>query len=422
MSAPTLQVLVGFQTTVNFGTPFQLDSTTVPGAVSYGLLDTGTLGGYQMVDLTSMVQSVSITRGRNREMEQFNGGTAQMQIYDPTRILDPLNTASIYYPFVAPRQPVQILAGGVIIYTGFVTDWDLDYGYTTNANVTTVACADAFTVLANQSMNAVTPSAESSSARVAYVLTRPEVAYQGPYSVGTGSSTLGAFPITEGTNVLSYLQNVACSEQGYLFISSNGTLTFTGRAAVLNPVSSIAFVDTGSGGIPYRTLMNQYGDELLYNYIQTRSPAYDTPPPGIAASTASNANSISLYQAQQLTKLDLLNSTVAETAALGEYLLGRYMDPVLRFTGVTVQLAALSTADQVTALSTDPTRIASVQKTYSVGSPASVTQTLIVSGIKHAITPGSHVVEYTFESTDQAGYFTLDSALFGVLDTNLLAF
>ena len=416
MSAPSLQVLVGFQTTTAFGTPFQLDNAT------YGLLDTGTLGGYQMVDLTSMVQSVSITRGRNREMEQFNGGTAQMQIYDPTRLLDPLNTASIYYPFVAPRQPVQVLAGGFTIYTGFVTDWDLDYGYTTNANVTTVACADAFTVLANQSMNAVTPSAESSSARVAYVLTRPEVAYQGPYSVGTGSSTLGAFPITEGTNVLTYLQNVATSEQGYLFIASNGTLTFTGRAAVLNPVSSIAFVDTGSGGIPYRTLQNQYGDELLYNYVQTRSPAYDTPPPGIAASTASDPTSISLYQAQQLTKLDLLNSTVAETAALGQYLLGRYMDPVLRFTGVTVQLAALSTADQTTALSTDLTRIASVQKTYSVGTPASVTQTLIVSGIKHAITPGSHVVEYTFESADQSGYFTLDSALFGILDTNLLAF
>jgi hypothetical protein len=269
-------------------------------------------------------------------------------------------------------------------------------------------------------MNAVTPSAESSSARVAYVLTRPEVAYQGPYSVGTGSSTLGAFPITEGTNVLSYLQNVATSEQGYLFISSNGTLTFTGRASVLNPVSSIAFVDTGSGGIPYRTLENQYGDELLYNYIQTRSPVYDVAP--TATSTASNAASIALYQAQQLTKLDLLNSTVAETAALGQYLLGRYMDPVLRFTGVTVQLAALSTADQITALSTDLTRIASVQKTYSVGSPASVTQTLIVSGIKHAITPGSHIVEYTFESADQSAYFTLDDAIFGVLDSNLLAF
>jgi len=402
---------VGFQTTVNFGTPFQLNNAT------YGKLDTGTLGGYQMVDLTSMVQSVSITRGRNREMEQFNGGTAQMQIYDPTRLLDPLNTASIYYPYVAPRQPVQILAGGVVIYTGFVTDWDLNYGYTTSANVTTVACADAFTVLANQNMNAVTPSAESSSARVAYVLTRPEVMYQGPYSVGTGSSTLGAFAITAGTNVLTYLQNVATSEQGYLFISANGTLTFTGRAAVLNPVSSIAFVDTGSGGIPYMSLMNQYGDELLYNYVQTQSPADPANP-----STTSDATSISLYQAQQYTKLDLLNSTVSEVAALGNYVLGKYKNPVLRFTGVTVQLAALSGADQTTALSTDLTRIASVQKSYSVGSPASVTQTLIVSGIKHSITPGSHVVEYTFESTTQGAFFTLDDAIFGILDTNLLAF
>jgi len=411
MSAPTLQVLVGFQTTVNFGTPFQLDNAT------FGLLDTGTLGGYQMVDLTSMVQSVSITRGRNREMEQFNGGTAQMQIYDPTRLLDPLNTASTYYPYVAPRQPVQILAGGVIIYTGFVTDWDLNYGYTTSANVTTVACADAFTVLANQNMNAVTPSAESSSARVAYVLTLPEVVYQGPYSVGTGSSTLGAFAITAGTNVLTYLQNVATSEQGYLFISANGTLTFTGRSAVLNPVSSIAFVDTGSGGIPYMSLMNQYGDELLYNYVQTRSPADPANP-----STTSDATSIALYQAQQYSKLDLLNSTVSEVAALGNYVLGKYKNPVLRFTGVTVQLAALSAANQTTALSTDLTRIASVQKSYSVGSPASVTQTLIVSGIKHSITPGSHVVEYTFESTTQGAFFTLDDAIFGILDTNLLAF
>ena len=411
MSSPTLQVLVGFQTTVNFGTPFQLDNAT------YGLLDTGTLGGYQMVDITTLVRSVGITRGRNREMVQFNAGTAQMQIYDPTRLFDPINTASIYYPYVAPRQPVQILAGGMTIYSGFITDWNLDYGYTNSMNVTTVACADAFTVLANQNMNYVMPSAESSSARVAYVLTRPEVAYQGPYSVGTGSSTLGAFAIANGTNVLSYLQNVATSEQGYLFMDAAGILTFTGRAAVLNPISSIAFVDTGSGGLPYMTLKNDFGDQLLYNYVQTQSPADPVNP-----SVTSDPTSISLYQAQQYTKLDLLNSTVSEVAALGNYVLGKYRNPVLRFTGVSVQLAALSTADQVTALSTDLTRIASVQKSYSVGTPASVTQTLIVSGIKHSITPGSHAVEYTFESTDQAGYFTLDSTLFGVLDTNLLAF
>jgi hypothetical protein len=145
------------------------------------------------------------------------------------------------------------------------------------------------------------------------------------------------------------------------------------------------------------------------------------PPPATPA-VASDANSIALYMAQQYTKLDLLNSTSAEVTALGNYLLGRYKDPVLRFTGLEVQLAALSTKDQAGVLSADLSDIASVQKSFTVGTPASVTQTVIVSGVTHTIRPGSHTVRLTFESTDQAQYLTLDSTVFGYLDSNLLAF
>jgi hypothetical protein len=63
-----------------------------------------------------------------------------------------------------------------------------------------------------------------------------------------------------------------------------------------------------------------------------------------------------------------------------------------------------------------------VQKDYSTGTPTSETQTVIVSGIEHRIVPGSHIVSYTFESTDQNQYFTLDDSVFGILDTGLLSF
>ena len=119
MSAPTLQVMMGFQTTANFGNPIQLDNST------YGKLNTGTLGGIQYVDVTSMVESVSITRGRNRELEQFNAGTANIAFYDPTRIFDPLNASSPYYPFVGPRNPVSVYANGIEIFCGFVGDWNI---------------------------------------------------------------------------------------------------------------------------------------------------------------------------------------------------------------------------------------------------------------------------------------------------------
>jgi len=408
MSVPEIQILVGFQETANFGTPFQLNNAT------YGLLDTGTLGGVVMVDLTTMAETITITRGRNRELEQFNAGTAAIRFSDPTRILDPLNTASPYYPFVGPRNPVEIYADGIPIFTGVVGDWDLDYGYTADGNVTTATCADVFTVLARQAMNAWTPTAQLSGARVSAVLARPEIIYQGAVSISDGVSTLGAYAVPEAQNVLQYLQNVTASEQGYLFVAADGTLTFRDRADALNPSPTIAFTDDGTG-VRYQTVTNEYGDELLYNYIQTQSPAG-------AVQTASDANSIALFQAQQYSKLDLLNSTTAEVAALGDYLLGRYANPVVRFTGITTQLAALDPAHQTDVLGTDLTDIVSVQKSFSAGTPSSVTQTLITSGVQHQITPASHVVRFTFESTDGNAYLTLDNDIFGTLDNNLLAF
>jgi hypothetical protein len=407
MTVPTYQVLVGFQTTTGFGQPFQLNDAV------YGLLNTGTLGGLAYADLTSLVLSVNIKRGRNRQLDQFNAGTAQVVFNNNSRILDPLNTASIYYPFVLPRSPIIIYANGTPIYTGFVEDWDLDY-QNANQGRMFARCVDTFGTLANQQLNAFTPSAQTSGLRVDAVLDRPEVAYQGARSIGTGSSTLGAYAVPQDTNVLNYLQQVNTSEQGYLYTSADGTLTFKGRSSVLNPVANASFTTNGTG-IPYMTLVNQYGSELLYNYIVTQSPAG-------AAQTNSDSTSISLYQAQNYNLLSLLNSTTTEVNGLGAYLLGKYRNPVVRFTGVSCELAALTSAQWATIFAIDLTSIVTVQKDYNTGTPLTESQTLITSGIEHRIVPGSHIVSYTFESTDGNQYLTLDDAIFGTLDNNLLSF
>jgi len=411
MSVPTMQVLVGFQSTTGFGTPFQLNDAF------YGVLDTagrGTLGGLTFVDLTSLVENVSITRGRSRQLDQFNAGTAVIAFDNASQILNPSNTSSPYYPFVLPRCPVQILANGIPIYTGLITDWNLDYDIS-NQDMMYASCSDNFTVLANQSLNAVATSVQATGARINAVLDLAEINYQGARSIDTGSSTLGAFNISQDTNCLNYLQLINTSEQGYLFMSANGTLTFKGRSSVLNPVAGATF-NTDGTGIRYQSLINQFGDELLYNYIVTQSPA------GAKQETSDSA-SIALYQAQQYSLTDLLNSTTTEVAGLGNYLLGKYKNPVLRFTGLSTEMSALSATDQNIVLNLDMTSICTVVKNFVVGTPATETQTLIVSGISHNITPGSHVVAFTFESTDGNQYFTLGDAIFGTLSTtNLLSF
>jgi hypothetical protein len=406
-----MQVMVGFQSTTGFGTPFQLNDAF------YGVLDTagrGTLGGVTMVDLTSLVQSVNINRGRSRQLDQFNAGTASIAFYNESQILNPSNTSSPYYPFVLPRCPVQILANGVPIYTGVITDWNLDYDIA-NQDMMYASCSDQFTVLANQQINAVATTVQATGARINTVLDLPEINYQGARAIDTGSSTLGAFNIAQDENCLNYLQLINTSEQGYLFMSANGTLTFKGRSSVLNPVVGATF-NTDGTGIRYQSLVNQFGDELLYNFITTKSDAGPL-------QTTSNAASIALYQAQQYSLTNLLNSTVAEVAGLGNYLLGKYKNPVLRFTGLSTEMSALSAIDQNVIFGLDMTSICSVVKNFVVGTPSTETQTLIVSGISHNITPGSHIVSYTFESTDSNQYFTLNDAIFGTLSTtNLLSF
>jgi hypothetical protein len=407
MSAPVMQVLVGFQTSSGFGNPFQLNDSV------FGVLDTGTLGGLAFADLTSIVESVNINRGRNRQLDQFNSGTATVSFDNATRVLDPLNTASPYYPFVLPRSPIIIIANGIPIYSGLIVDWNLDYDIS-NQDIMYARCADNFTVLANQDLNAFTPSAELSGARVSTVLNRPEINYEGPRQIGAGSSNLGAYSIEAETNVLNYLQLVTTSEQGYLYISANGTLTFKGRTEVLSILPNAVFTTNGTG-LQYQTLINEFGDELLYNYIVTESPAGG---PFDAFDTESQA----LYQSQQYALTNLLNSSATEVEQLGDYLLGKYKNPVLRFTGLSNQLAGLSSSEQNNFLTLDLTDIASITKTFVTGAPLSVTQTVIVSGISHNITPESHVIAYTFESTDGNAYLTLDDPVFGTLDNNLLAF
>jgi hypothetical protein len=188
MSLPTIEVLVGFQTTTGFGNPFQLDNPT------FGLLDTGTLGGLAFADLSSIGQSITISRGRSRQLDQFNAGSATVSFDNTSRILDPLNTDSVHYPFVLPRCPIIIKANDITIFTGVVTDWNLDYDIS-GKDMMVAQCSDSFTIFANQALNELIPAEESSSARVNTILNLPEIAYQGGRTISTGSSTLGAFDI-----------------------------------------------------------------------------------------------------------------------------------------------------------------------------------------------------------------------------------
>lgn len=420
MSQPVIQVLVGFQTIAGFPQPFQLDDAT------YGLLNTGTLGGVQFADLTTMVQSININRGRSRQLQEFNAGTATVAFWNKSRALDPLNTASPYWNTAAgttgivPRLPIQIFANGIPIFNGIIQDWNVEYDLGNN-DLVYAQCADQFTILSSAILADHETTQQSTGNRIQTVLDYQEIMYQGPKQIGTGSSILGGtaanvgFSIVQGTNLLNYLQTISTCEQGYLFVAANGALTFKGRSEVLGQQANAIFTGDNAVGVPYQTLMNEFGDELLFNVIVTESPA------GGPYSVQDDI-SIAQYQAQTYSLTNLLNATTTEIQSLGQYLLGKYKDPQLRFTGLSCQMVGLDAAKQNTCLNLDMTDIATVTKHFATGTPSSISQNVIISGVSHNITPGNHIISYTFESADNNQYLTLDDPIFGILDKNLLAF
>lgn len=385
------------------GGNFILDSSTL------GLLGQSKLSGFAWYDVSEYVQNVQTRRGRSRQLDYFQAGSATISFYNGQRLFDPLNDNATFQG-VEPRAQVRISSRGYPIFTGYINDWDFRYDIA-DRDTAVATCAEAFTVLANQFLSAFTPSAQLTGARVNTVLDRSEVNYRGPRQIDDGRSTLGAFAVEANTNVMNYLRQVERSEFGSFFCAKDGTLVFQKRAADLDK-DFYVFNDDGSG-IPYQTLDNQYGDELLYNYIRTQSPAGDE-------QVAQDADSISNYQVSQLALTDLLNSSTTEVNGLGRIVLQFCKDAVVRFTGLTVQMAGLSDTQILDVLDIELTDYADITKSFSVGSPSSYTQTSIVTGINHDITPGSHRVRFAIENAESARFLILGDSFFGVLDSSFL--
>jgi hypothetical protein len=354
------------------------------------------------------IQSMSISRGRSRQLNRFESGSAVINFYNEDRLLDPLNTSSGYAGLVVPRVDFKVEADSIPIFTGVVKDWDLTYDLT-GKDTATAFCSDAFTVLANYVFTEEVSYPESlCDERIDDVL--DYFGYPGTTDLDVGNANLAVDVVEVDTQGIDYLFQVAQSDAGNFFVAADGDVTFVGRYG-RRDVDEVMFADDGTG-IGYSALQNQYGDELLFNEVSASSPVKTT--------TLQNTTSISAFGLSVLTVPNLLNEFGAEVDAIAKYLLDQYGEPKVRFTGLQVQLVGLSSSHQEDILTLDLASQVSVKRSFTVGSPLSVTQKLIVTGIRHQIQPGSHVVEFTFEPSPYLDRFVLGDSSDGILGVDLL--
>ena len=363
-----------------------------------------TIGGISFTDITARVTGLSLSRGKNRDLDRFNAGTLSVTVNNEDRAFDPLYTSSPFYGDIVPRRDVRVLANGTAVqYVGKVLDWNFDFEPNGRQSASLEA-ADGFTFLAQQELTPGTAVAQLTGARVEAVLSQPSVDWPvADRVIDAGNSDLGT-DVFEG-NVLSYLQKVEQSEGGLLFIDKSGRVAFVDRLTTPTVDNVTVFADDGTG-IPFAPAALDYGTEQLYNSITVTSPG--------STAVASGALSQTRYGIAELT-VDTLIDDVDEVQGLADLLLSRFSEPQLRFQAIRVDIDKISALQRAEVFALEIGDVAQVKLTP--GNPpvgAKVERYGQVIQIAHDVEPGSHQVTFGLGSL-QTSLFVIGDAEFGTI-------
>ena len=419
MTAPALRVELLFQPLSSFFEYFTLDDDVL------GVLDGDAplASDTVLVDVTDDVRSVSIRRGRQREIDEFGPGTCSVTLNNDARKYDPVNEDSPYYGNIEPRRMLYVTAvvDGVDypLYRGYVQRWTVDYSQPT-LPLAGIVAADALSLLARQELTpiAAAHAGDLPGARIGRVLDLDEVAFPADLrDLDDGVSTLGATTYEQaGGNAGRYLQLVAQTDQGALFASKAGVLTFVDRDAAPGD-SQATFSDDGeASSIKYLTIDQDFSDDLLYNRIVVAGTTANE-------QTVSDSDSIDAYGVATLQRTDLLASSDTDMLDQARVLLARFGTPEMRLRQVVVDVADLADERQAELLGLDlNARVTAVRTPPGGGTPASIEQAALVNGLEWSFvaSPQSMRAVVTLAAGKRAIGFVLDDDDLGVLDDDYL--
>jgi len=360
----------------------------------------GLLGGGEiLVEVTPFLKSFQINRGKSRELERFQAGQATVTFQNDQRVFDPTFEAGQFFGQVEPRRQIRITVDEVVQFEGTINDWNIEYDRGGNS-VSVAQCFDGFANLANIDLVGFSPSEQLSGARANAALDNinwPEE----KRAIDDGNATLEAQTL-EPTGVLAYLQTIADSEPGQVFIDKNGNVKFVERNAGFEADRPL-FADDGTG-IPYTLVSVIFGTELLFNEVTTSNST--------DSRTAVNGTSVKIYGKRDLDQETFLSDTT-QLENLAEFLAQRFGDPEFRFETLEVDLTNLAADLREDLIELELGDVVQVKFTPS-GIPPAIERFGRVISISQNFQPTQEVMQIGLQST-QGALFVLGDAEFGKL-------
>lgn len=413
------------------------------------------------VDVSGYVTSVSLRRGRSRELDTFTSGACTVVLNNEDRRFDPLFTDGPYFGKIRPRLRVTVVADLISLFDGFVEDWNFNYSQG-NRSVAEIVCIDGLALLSQTALTSFTNTQDTPGARIQTVLGRPEVSYAGAVSLTPGYNVMQADTVSDNTNTLSYLQKVADTDVGRLFVDGAGVLRYRDRNDGVVQEPRVVFAEVNSDYVdavgllsgatlwldpyppeplrtdddavaqtvlqdatlwfdaagdpdyippvmPFHGIEVEFGSEFLFNRIQVSRE-------GGSTITVSAVDSQATYGVRTLSRDGYLFLEDTETTAFAEYLITLYAEPNVRIASHNIDVNGLSDLHKRYVFRLE---IGDVVRTVWTPNDTGnvIDRDSIIEGVEHTITPSSHRVRLQLTPFSRAG-FILDDPDRGLLDTS----
>jgi hypothetical protein len=398
----------------SFGSPFVLDTSELDFAI---LAEPDTI----IIDVSNLVSKIDTRKERNLFQDKYQAGTATVRILDQNGDWNPQNTSSPYYPNLVPLRSIIIeadYAGTVYpIFKGYIQEYLYTYPVDQNElGYVDLICSDAFRLVFNSNVTTVTgaTAGQDTGTRVDKILDTigwPSSAR----SVMTGDTLCQSDPATT-RSALSAIETVTFTEQGAFYFDKAGNAVFKSRDFVYTSPADTPTVfsnATGSTDIPYAGITFALDDKTIVNQASvTRT--------GGVTQVSSDQTSIDKYFLHSITANNMLMQTDTEALDLASNFVASRKDTTLRIETITLDLVTLGYSAGVTAALDldyfDPMQITNVNVAGTT-----IVKTLQCQGIAHSITPNTWRTTLTTQENVLDG-FILDSTLYGILDTSVLAY
>lgn len=415
----TLNVSINFSNGPQFGNPFTLDDPI------YGKLGgTGVLADNSayILDVSDSTVKIDTRRGRNINQDLYEAGTAVVRVLDPTGIFDPQNVSSPIYGLMQPLRKIRISATQTSnsntywIFSGYTTDYRYTYALGQEVAYVDISAVDGFRLFNMSNVTTITDGTASQSTGTRMGKLLDMVSWPANMrTLATGDSTCQASSVdTSVRSVLQSARNIEQSEYGAFYMDVLGNAVFKSRSQVLSAAAAASTIFNQDGsGINYANVAFAFDDKQVVNNVSVQRT-------GGTVQIASDSASIETYFTHSLSYSNLIVETDAQALNIAQAYVASHKDTTIRIDSLTLDLMTANYDAGVTA-ALDLDYFDQVQITNLQPSGSTITKTLQVQGIAHAITPNTWRTTLTTQEPIIDG-FVLSSSLYGILGTSVLSY